>query len=76
MHHGTPDQRVKAAYFGVTTAVNAMQTGTQYTYDQLHALFFGYIKTNIAGRGISGLDKEVRYPKMRRKDIEKLFPKT
>lgn len=73
-HHGTPDQRLKAAYLGVTTAINAMQTNTRYNYNQLHSIFFSNIKSNIAGRQINETYREVEYPKMKKEDIQKLFP--
>lgn len=73
-HHGTPEQRLKAAYLGVTTAINAMQTNTRYNYDQLHSIFFSSIKTNIAGRQIKEAFREVEYPKIKNEDRQKLFP--
>lgn len=77
-HHGTPDQRLQAAYLGVTTAINAMRNNTQYSYLQLHQIFFGTIKTTIA-QGISAPKRisfpDVIYPKnLNKTGIRRLYP--
>ena len=46
-HHGTPNQRLAAAYLGVTTAVQAMNNGQGYTYAQLHNIFRQAIANDI-----------------------------
>lgn len=76
-HHGTPNQRLTAAYLGVTTAVHALQTNTPYTYQQLHTIFINEIKSNIAPRiNLSGSFPEVVYPKnLTPEKIKRLFPR-
>lgn len=71
-HHGTPEQRLAAAYLGVNTAIYALQTGTRFTYNDLHNIFFGKIRTEIAGKQEY---KEVTYPADLTKEyIESLYP--
>ena len=77
-HHGTPNQRLAAAYLGVTTAVKALQTNTQYTYQQLHNIFINEIKTNIAPRYKNDFTDfpEVVYPKnLDAEAAKKLYPR-
>ena len=75
-HHGTPDQRLNAAYLGVNTAIYALQSGKQYTYSELHEIFFGTIRTQIDGKSQGHGFKDVVYPKNLNKDyIKSLFPK-
>jgi len=38
-HHGTPQERLAAAQLGYQTAIQAIQTGTQLTYGDLHQIF-------------------------------------
>jgi hypothetical protein len=38
-HHGTPQERLAAAQLGFQTAIQAIQTGTQLTYADLHQIF-------------------------------------
>ena len=74
--HGTPDQRLASANLGVTTAVYALQHGIQYSYNELHQIFFGEISTNIAHRSTGRNYHEVIYPEnMSEQYIKSLFPK-
>lgn len=76
--HGTPNQRLMAAYKGVQVGVNALQYGIQYTYNQLHSIFFNEIRTNIAPRYATppGTFAEVTYPQNLTEDyIKRLYPK-
>ena len=76
--HGTPEQRLKAAYKGVTVGVYALQNNIQYTYSQLHAIFFGEIRTNIAPRYSTQQNtfSEVVYPtNLTEVYIRNLYPK-
>jgi hypothetical protein len=45
-HHGTGNQRLAAAYLGVNTAVQVVQSGQPLSYQQLHSIFV----TNIVQR--------------------------
>lgn len=49
-HHGTHDQRLAAAYLGLSTAINISQSGNPMTYHQLHDLFISEINTTILAR--------------------------
>jgi hypothetical protein len=49
-HHGTPDQRLAAAYLGVQTAVDALNNNKHYSYQQLHATFLDAINNSIVGK--------------------------
>jgi hypothetical protein len=85
LHHGTPEQRLQAAYLGVNIAIYALQNGIQYNYNQLHELIFNEIRSKIAPRfginsekdfKIKNQFKEVEYPKNLTKTyIESLYPK-
>jgi len=46
-HHGTPNQRIAAAYLGVQKAVDAVNNGQPYSYEQLHTIFLTTIKDEI-----------------------------
>jgi hypothetical protein len=73
-HHGTPQQRLNAAYAGLQTAVYELNNNVHYTYDQLHQIFNSKLPTDIAtgtGRNL----KEVSYPStLNRRQIERLYP--
>jgi hypothetical protein len=47
-HHGTPSQRLAAAYLGVNTAIYAMQNRQAYTYSALHTFFVQEITRMLA----------------------------
>ncbi|MDD3875239.1 MAG: hypothetical protein PHT69_01315 [Bacteroidales bacterium] len=74
-HHGTPQQRLAAANFGVQVGADALQSGTEYTYLELHTIFNTEIKNNItASKKIPQL-KEVKYPEnITEEYIRSLFP--
>lgn len=77
--HGTPEQRLAAAYLGVNMGLNALTNGIQYNYNDLHSIFFNEISSNIAPRGTSTpLErqfKEIKYPAgLTEKYIKSLFP--
>jgi len=75
-HHGTPDQRLAAAYFGVQTAIEAMNNGQYFSYDELHNRFITEIEQVITAGRSSNEFKEVTYPKnLTEEYIESLFPK-
>ena len=46
-HHGTPNQRLAAAYLGVQTAIDAVNSNKNYTYNELHQLFITAISNDI-----------------------------
>ena len=46
-HHGTPDQRLAAAYLGVNTAIEAMRQNRPLSYQELHALFTQQIGSRL-----------------------------
>lgn len=78
--HGTPDQRLQAAYLGVNVGVYALQNNIQYTYNDLHSIFFSQISSSIAPRTTHNQNqkefKEVVYPSHLTEDyIVSLFPK-
>jgi hypothetical protein len=76
-HHGTPDQRLQAAYLGVNTAIYAMNNGIKYTYNDLHNLFISKIQTEIAPKLLVNKNdlREVVYPKtLNKKTIVSLYP--
>jgi hypothetical protein len=74
-HHGTPQERLAAAYLGVTTAIYALQNGVQFSYHDLHQLFMSEISGNIAPRSLDEF-KEVTYPDdLSEEYIQSLFPK-
>lgn len=54
IHHGTPDQRLAAAYLGVNTAVYAMQNKIQLSYYDLHQIFY----SNIYGSSKKSLNNK------------------
>lgn len=47
-HHGTPDQRLAAAYLGVNTAIQVIRTGRPFSYQELHALFTQQLGSRVA----------------------------
>jgi hypothetical protein len=58
-HHGTPQERLAAARLGFDTAINSLQTGRRYTYQDLHFVFVSAIgssvmRTSLASRGDIG----------------------
>lgn len=75
-HHGTPDQRLAAAYFGVQTAIEALNNGEPYSYVELHNLFMQHIEQKIVSGYAPENYEEVTYPEGLTKDyIEQLYPK-
>ncbi|RYY38999.1 MAG: hypothetical protein EOO08_12025 [Chitinophagaceae bacterium] len=74
-HHGTHEQRLQCAYLGVQTAVQAMQSGTQYTYQQLHNLFNTAIRTQIDQRRAPLALTDVRYPVLSEANRSALYPR-
>lgn len=50
-HHGTPDQRLAAAYLGVNTAIQAIQTNRPFSYQELHSLFSSQLGARVVGAG-------------------------
>ena len=61
-HHGTPSERVNAAYLGVQTAVYAMENRKQFTYAELHELFMDVLESKIAPRSADREYEEIVYP--------------
>lgn len=75
-HHGTPNQRVTAAYLGVTTAINALQNNTHYSYSDLHSIFTNQIVNKILKGPRLQARPEVVYPQNLNDDyVRSLFPK-
>lgn len=75
-HHGTPDQRLQAAYFGVQVAVYALQNNIQYSYNDLHNIFNTEIQNNIDPRTTAPEFAEVQYPEgLTQEYIRSLFPR-
>ena len=76
-HHGTPKQRLDAAYFGVLTAIDALNSGNAYSYEELHDLFSDEIENKITKKGTAYQYREVEYPKWLTEDyLKSLFPKS
>ncbi len=74
LHHGTPKQRLNAAYAGLQTAVYELNNNVHYTYAQLHDLFNSKIHTDIGAR-TSTVFEEVSYPKnLSQVYIKSLYP--
>ncbi len=81
-HHGTPNQRMNAAYTGLLVAAYELNHSVHYTYAQLHAGFknnLDYINNHISmvkkGSTLTYNFKEVIYPDKINKDvIERLKP--
>lgn len=75
--HGTPEQRLKAAYLGVNVGINALTNGIVYTHNNLHSIFFTEIKNNIAPRNLpNAYYPEVVYPKnLTENYIRSLYPR-
>ncbi|ANH83416.1 hypothetical protein A8C56_22690 [Niabella ginsenosidivorans] len=82
-HHGTPGQRLNAAYTGLTTAVYEINNNVHYSYNQLHDIFrknLEYIykhtyNTTSLARDDNGGFKEVRYSRpVTRELIDRLKP--
>ncbi len=46
-HHGTPNQRVAAAYLGVQLAIEAVENGKAFTYEELHSRIIASVRANI-----------------------------
>lgn len=75
-HHGTGDQRLASAYYGVTVALDAIQNGKQYTYQELHTLFINEINAHIGQKTTKGNYPEVEYPTNRSHSYyESLYPR-
>ncbi len=75
-HHGTPNQRVAAAYFGVQTAIEALNNGIPFSYAELHTRFLTEIEQVITAGGFEPIEYvEVTYPEGLTKEyVEGLFP--
>jgi hypothetical protein len=58
-HHGTPDQRLAAAYLGVNTATEAITNNHYYSYNELHTIFINVINTQIVGKKAANQDDSV-----------------
>lgn len=75
-HHGTNNQRLSAAYLGVTTAIGAMQNNIRYSYNDLHALFTSEIANKILKGPRMQTYAEVVYPEnLTPEYLKSLFPK-
>lgn len=46
-HHGTPNQRVAAAYLGVQLANETVKTGEAFSYEELHHRIIDSLQTNV-----------------------------
>ena len=46
-HHGTPNQRVAAAYLGVQLANEAVANGKGFSYEELHARIIDSLNANV-----------------------------
>lgn len=73
-HHGTPNQRVAAAYLGMQLAKEAVETGHAFTYEELHERMVDSIQINISqkrdGMPIVGSKiREIAEGKISGKDI-------
>jgi len=74
LHHGTPQQRLNAAYTGLQTAVYELNNNVHYSYAQLHQIFNSKLHTDITAGPRTGF-KEVSYPAtLSRTHIESLYP--
>ena len=72
-HHGTPNQRLAAAYMGVNTALLAIQNNKPYSYQELHQIFSQQInaKVFLSTKG-SEFEKEDIIPDYLQKAINQL----
>jgi len=52
-HHGTHDQRLAAAYLGLSTAISISQSGSPMTYSQMHNLFTNEINSSILSKTVN-----------------------
>jgi hypothetical protein len=74
-HHGTPQQRLNAAYAGLTTAVYELNNNVHYTYAQLHAIFRSKLQSEISIKHGEQF-AEVSYPRhLTKESVQRLFPK-
>jgi len=46
-HHGTPNQRVAAAYLGVQLAIEAVENGEGFSYKELHTRILDSLQTSV-----------------------------
>lgn len=87
-HHGTPNQRVAAAYLGVQLAIESVDTDHAFTYEELHQRIVDSLQINVTqvrdvqinGSKIREIvegktsGKEIVAPVLSAKDREKYFP--
>ena len=73
-HHGTPNQRLAAAYFGVQVALEAMRKNTPLSYNDLHNIFTYEIENVIAFNKSNNSFEEIKYPNITDEERVALFP--
>lgn len=74
-HHGTPQQRLNAAYSGLTVAVYELNNNVHYTYAQLHSIFKQKLTTEISINHGEQFE-EVSYPRnLTKESVKRLFPR-
>jgi hypothetical protein len=57
-HHGTPNQRVAAAYLGVQLANETVSNGEGFTYEELHHRIIDSLYTNIIRKDNGVIEKK------------------
>lgn len=57
-HHGTPNQRVAAAYLGVQLANETVKNGEAFTYEELHHRIIDSLRTNIIRQETGQIEKK------------------
>lgn len=50
-HHGTPNQRVAAAYLGCELAIESVNRGEAFTYEELHHRIIDSLDANVIQKG-------------------------
>ena len=88
-HHGTPNQRVAAAYLGVQLAIESVNTDHAFTYEELHHRILDSLRINVTQKAdvkpVEGSrireiaegkisGKEIAAPVLSAQEREKYFP--
>lgn len=57
-HHGTPNQRVAAAYLGVQLANETVKNGVAFTYEELHQHIIDSLRINVIRQQNGKIEKK------------------
>lgn len=74
-HHGTPNQRVAAAYLGVQLAIESVNSNHAFSYEELHNRIVDSLRINITQKGniapvVGSKIREIAEGKITGKEIE------